>query len=251
MIPLIIVILLVTLILLAAVCDIRLRARAKPETAREPILYGPGCGFALILLVLLFLWGICIGPINSTHYAMESTAMQTTRTLALAMFQYANDNNAYPDGASSTEVFQKLMDGNYVSDPSVFYIPMWGKTPARAGAKLRPENVCFDVTSGIQMDSPDMLPIVFVTGFRMDYHKSGAATSLVRPFPCYHSRNSWFPWSYGPFGGLAVAYKKNNAWFRNGQAGPNGFGVVPNVIPADFDAHGKTYRQLTPEGVLK
>ena len=27
-------------------------------------------------------------------------------------------------------------------------------------------------------------------------------------------------------------------------------GSIPNFVPADFDAKGKTYRQLTPDGPL-
>jgi hypothetical protein len=202
-------------------------------------------------LIFIFLIGVGLGPIGGQRHPVESAAMQTTRTLALAMFQYANDNNGqYPDGTSSTEVFQKLIDGNYLSDPAILYIRMWGKTKAEAGAKLRPENVCYDVTSGVDMNSPDFLPVVFVTGFRINYQADGSAVSLVRPFPKHHNAGD-FPWSYQPFGGLAVAYKNNNAFFRNGQPGADGMGVVPHVVSADFNAHDKIYHQLTPEGPLK
>jgi hypothetical protein len=28
-------------------------------------------------------------------------------------------------------------------------------------------------------------------------------------------------------------------------------GTIPNIVPLDFKPDGKTYRQLTPDGVLK
>jgi hypothetical protein len=182
--------------------------------------------------------------------------MQTTRTLALAMFVYANDNNAYPDGKSSTEVFQKLLDGNYVSDPATFYVPMPGKTKGLIGSRLQPENVSYDVTSGIQINSPGTLPIVFLTGFRIDYRPGGTAVSLIRPFPNLRDdASNWLQSLTGgplePIPGLPFAYKNNYAYFRYGKIGADGMGVVSNVTPPDFNAHGQTYRQLMPEGVLK
>jgi hypothetical protein len=206
-----------------------------------------------VVVVLVIAWNIMFPPsLGALEVDRESAAMQTTRTLALAMFQYSRDNNAYPDGKSSTEVFQKLIDENYISDPSIFYIPMPGKTKCLPGSRLQPQNVAYDVTSGIRMNSSDDLPVVFLTGFRIDYRPGGNARSLVRPFPKFHDvRNAWFSWSYESFGGIPVAYMSNNAFFRTGEIGADGMGLVRNVIPPDFKANGQTYRQLTPEGVLK
>jgi len=189
--------------------------------------------------------------------------MQTTRTLALAMFQYANDNNGqYPDGASSTDIFQQLIDGNYLSDSSILFVPLPGKVKAQPGAKLKPENVAYDVTSGVDAHSPDDLPLVYLTGFRMDYHAGGNAISLVKPFPdTVTSFEVWF-FNHGEvdsaFDGLPIAYMSNNAFVRSFSTGghpaqytPDGYGIVPNVIGPEFDPHGRTYRQLTPDGVLK
>jgi hypothetical protein len=53
-----------------------------------------------------------------------------------------------------------------------------------------------------------------------------------------------------PVSGLALAYKSTVARFQEGQLGSDGFGLVPNVLPGDFDARGKAYRQLTPDGAL-
>jgi hypothetical protein len=111
-------------------------------------LFPYGCG--LFILLLLFL-GITLGPINPGYRnARASVLLQNTRTIGIAMFQYSNDHNSvYPDGESSTEVFQKLLDEKYISDPTIFYIPLPGKIKPIEGQPLKPENVCFDVTSGV------------------------------------------------------------------------------------------------------
>jgi hypothetical protein len=214
-----------------------------------------------LFVVLVIVWNTPSGDERPWPTWPE---MQTTRTLVLAMFQYANDNNAYPDGKSSTEVFQKLLDGNYISDPAIFYVPMPGKTKCLVGSRLQPQNVCFDVTSGIQMNSPDDLPVVFLTGFRIAYSPGGTTVSLVRPFPgIHHGSTSWWQSINGggpfePVLGLPVAYMSNNAYFRSAFVqGPglrytsDGYGIVPDVVASTFNAKGQTYRQLTPEGVLK
>jgi hypothetical protein len=77
-----------------------------------------------VCAVFAVLYGVFLlqktGGISKNRTA---AAMQTSRTIALAMFQYANDHDGkYPDGNSSTEVFQKLIDGNYVDDPALFYV---------------------------------------------------------------------------------------------------------------------------------
>jgi len=106
------------------------------------------------------------------------------------------------------------------------------------------------------------VPVVFLTGFRMSYAAGAPVVSLVKPFP-----STVFDWSIFfsncasssiTFDGLPVAYKNNDAYFRSSYAGgheaqytPDGYGIIPNVIAPDFNAHGQTYRQLTPNGVLK
>jgi hypothetical protein len=189
--------------------------------------------------------------------------MQQGRVIGQAMFSYATDNlqngNAYPDGNSSTEVFQKLLDGNYVADPAIFYVPLPGKVKAVAGQKLKSENVCWDVTSEVDSRSSDLVPLVFTTGYRMTYVPGGAAAPLVKPYPPFSTR-TWLGWWRGepypprnfgaPIPGIAIFYKGNNATFRIGNAATNPDGSIPNVVPPDFKPDGKIYRQLTPEGPL-
>jgi hypothetical protein len=110
---------------------------------------------AVVVCFGLFLIGILpfllIGPLpGGIQPNLGSGWLQNTRTIGIAMFQYSNDHNSvYPDGESSTEVFQKLLDEKYISDPTIFYIPLPGKIKPIEGQPLKPENVCFDVTSGV------------------------------------------------------------------------------------------------------
>jgi len=206
-------------------------------------------------LLILSACGVAFAPASGAPAKLDSTAMAATRTIAVAMSEYAEEHGGrYPEGASSTAVFQKLIDGKYVADPATFYLLMPGKTQPTS-PHLTPQNVCYDVTAGVDTNAPDNLPVVFVTGFRVEYRPEGRAISLVRPFPAYgYSAQTWMKYLTGgdlePVNGLALAYKSNEARFQQGQLGSDGFGLVPNVLPDDFDPHGKAYRQLTPDGPL-
>lgn len=184
-----------------------------------------GCGFIGVLA------GIALGPITKgIEKAKESASMQYARSISIAMFSYANDHNgAYPDGKTSTEVFQKLIDQKYITDPGVFYIlGMPGKTKATS-LQLTADNVCYDVTSGVTSNSPDGLPVVFSTGYTVTYAAGAAAT----PDPSARL----------PFPGMAVAYKSNSAHFWTADV-PGG--TVPGIMPASFDSGSTTYQQLKP-----
>jgi len=188
----------------------------------------------IAIFVFSCLAGIVVGPITAgIKQAHESMSMQACRTIGVAMFTYAAAHNgAYPDGATSTEVFQKLLDGKYITDPGLFYLAMPGKTKATSPT-LTSANVSYDVTSGVTADSPDAVPVVFCTGYTVVYIGGVSAS----PDP---AASTPFPGKLSP--GIAVAYKNNGAQFL--KAEPDG--TVPNFIPAGFDPGTKTYRQLRP-----
>jgi hypothetical protein len=159
--------------------------------------------------------------------------------LGLSLYTYANDHQGlYPDGTSSTKVFQQLLDQGYVTDPSIFYLPMDGKTKASFGQKkLKPENVCWDVTGGVSANDEGRLPLIYLTGFRMTFAPGGGFEPR-EPFPPYDylRKND----------GLAVSFlNQSAAWLVGGAPS------MLRILPPDFNAHGKTYRQLTPDGVLR
>ena len=227
----------------------------------EPSKSSPWLFGILVVAILFILFVVPLGPMSGggIRKARQSAGMQTAHAIGLALYSYASDNDQkYPDGASSTEVFQKLMDGGYVTDPEVFYIPMPGKTKPVAGAKLKPENISWDVTAPVELSAASKnLPVLFMTGYHIDYHPGGAATPIIKPFPRYwldDSAQSWFTamlgdsYRYRPSQGLAVFYDNNSAAFHPVDAG--GY-VISNFVPLDFTPDGKTYRQLTPDGVLR
>jgi len=195
----------------------------------------PGCWLAAMICGgLAFIGFICLaviaqGPIqNGIKKANEMVSMQKARMIGLAMSEYASDHDgAYPDGRTSTEVFQKLLDGKYITDPQVFYFTMPGKFPALSG-QLSAVNVCYDVTSGITKDSSSAVPVVFSEG----YHVTYASGATAEPDPD----------TKAPLPGMAVAYKNNAARFLD--ARPDG--TVPDWISFAFISDKKTYGQLKP-----
>ena len=165
--------------------------------------------------------------------------MQYAHAIGLAMFSYANDNNGkYPTGHSSTEVFQKLIDGGYISDPSILYLSdsqFAGKSPATSN-RLKPENVCWDVTVPVDSVQSDVaLPLVFSTGYKIEYVPNGRAVPLPNKVSDF----------------FAVFYVNNSATISPTNASSDASGVGPNVISATFDAKGVQYVQLTPDGPLQ
>ena len=184
--------------------------------------------------------------------------MQTARSINLLLFSYANDNNQqYPDGKSSTEVFQKLLDGGYATDPAIFYVPLPGKVKPVEGQKLKPENVCWDVTCSVDASDSDYLPLVFLTGYKVTYAPGAAAARLANPYPeVGQTSRTWSQWwndephDIGK-NGIAVGYKSNSAMFmRIIKNSDNDTGSIPNFISPDFKPKGKVYSQLTPDGPL-
>jgi hypothetical protein len=186
--------------------------------------------------------------------------MQEGRQIGQVMFTYAtNHNGVYPDGNSSTEVFQKLIDENYVSDPGIFFVPLPGKVKLVTGQKLKPENVCWDVTSGVDSNAPDGLPLIFMTGYKVTYAPGGSAVPIIKPYPQFGGPRTWAQWWNGdrvqpppvPMSpGIVAFYMGNNVRFMKFNTTANSDGSIPNFISPDFKPDGKTYRQLTPTGPL-
>jgi len=216
-------------------------------------------------LLFLLIFVLALGPIyNGIRQARHNILMQNGRAIGQMFFSYATDNtakgNAYPDGKSSTDVFQMLLDSGYANDPTVFYIPMPGKIAPVKGQKLKPENVSWDITVPVDSNSSDLLPLLFFTGYKVSYVPGGAAVPLIKPLPQYgyniHLRtwSEWLfgiqPFDYSPSGGIVVIFKGNNVSFVPRNAVLTTDGTIQNFISPDFKPDGKTYRQLTPDGPL-
>jgi prepilin-type N-terminal cleavage/methylation domain-containing protein len=175
-------------------------------------------GFTLVELlvvigIIAILAGVAFGPITGgLKKAHESAAVQTVRTLALAEFEYANDNNGiYPDGNDAGVIANSLTTGNYVTDPTIYLVPgdnSAGLTKFVPPGTVGQKNVSYDFSgtatnTGVSSNSPDQLPLVWTPD-------PGAT------LPTAANTGKTFVPSTGIFGkdGIAVCYKSNSAFFR-------------------------------------
>jgi hypothetical protein len=210
--------------------------------------------FQLIIILASILFSTwCRADTNAPPVKLSDTTLHKCQTIALAMFQYAHDHAGnYPDGSSSTEVFQKLADENYLTVPDFYYVPLPGKKHQQPAERLKPENVSFDVTAGANLNDSVELPLVFLTGYKVTYQPGGKAVSLTAPCPPFQivTLRGLEP-NYGTGAVQIVAYADLSMTTKMLESGADGHDYVRNFIGKDFDAHGQVYRQLTPDGVLK
>jgi hypothetical protein len=215
------------------------QGRGKPQGSYN--LYAES---AVVLLVVIVIGVLFLVPISPAPHSHSSPCLQESHILGDALYAYANDHRGnYPEGTSSTEIFQQLLDQGYITDASILYVAMDGKTEAAVGQKeLKPENVSWDVTGGVNANDSGHLPLLFLTGFRVTYAPNGGIEPIIKPYPPYRD--------FGSGSGLAVFFKDNStAWVMPTDSGL-GYSMA-HLLPSNFDAHGKTCRQLTPDGALK
>src|ERR1039458_9003162 len=157
-------------------------------------------GFTLVELlvvigIIAILAGVALGPITrGIKQAQESASIQTCRQIGLMEFSYSNDNSqTYPFGAASAggseTVENLLLNGNYASDPSVFYIK---STPssvapiaATGGVFTETAGMCsYDFmttsgTSGLTSTTADATPLCELTGATHTTAATGGATEIT------------------------------------------------------------------------
>ena len=231
---------------------------STPGPAAEPSKIAPAKrrGYlkwlALVLLGIPLCLGIALNPFHRGHFVCDKE-VSNGAAIASALNQYLGQNGKYPEGNSSTEIFQKLLDGNFVSDPSLFYLPFPGKLRAVPGQPLKPENVSWDVTCWPDPDDFNYVPIIFITGCKVNYVPGGSAVPLASSLPGYHDEQLTLfqTWNHDAMlsteGDLDLIYKGGAS--EGLKIGADG-SFSPFISP-DFNAHGKTYRQLTPDGPLR
>jgi hypothetical protein len=202
----------------------------------------------VVIFIIIVVTGVALGPTtppSGYSPAVWKASEQNARIIGLSLFQYSQDNNGhYPEGKTSTEVFQHLIDEKYVTNPTVFFTSFVPGKVRPQGDHLKAENVCWDVTDGIDPSAPNGLPVVFSTGYKFDY-KAGASAFPVGPVRPLRLPKNMYEWVNGvwvPIPFIAVCYKNDSAvWIK-----ANKDRSIPNFIPIDFDPKGKIYRQLTP-----
>jgi len=225
----------------------------KPKKSKGCFFCLPQVLISLVVVSVLFYVFFLRGAIEESK---QSRATQNARALGLMLWAYANDNNGkYPEGKNSTEIFQKLLDSGYLTnsdegagngkvDFGMLYYPMPGKVKADPDTKiLKPENVCWDVTCCVDSQSPDRLPTIFLTGYKVSYQAGSSAVPLPHP------HRTWLDWWHGkeyPTTFIVVHFMSNSSVLLKASSD----GIIHNFIPADFDPKGKTYHQLTPDGEL-
>jgi prepilin-type N-terminal cleavage/methylation domain-containing protein len=145
-------------------------------------------GFTLVELlvvigIIALLAGVALGPITGAmKTAKDNAAMQTTHSLYLADFQYSVDNTSqgqFADGTDGGAIAQELLNGGYITDPSIFYLAGGAATKfvgANAANSITLKNVSWDfygVTGagsgastfvGVGTNDPDQLPLIWTTG---------------------------------------------------------------------------------------
>jgi hypothetical protein len=208
-------------------------------------------------LAVLFLLAAVLGPgPNGYGKAIRDLTCRKVDEIATAMYRYSLDHGGkYPSGNSSTTVFQKLLDGGYVSDPETFYdryiSPEVKKTAT--SKTLAPENVSFDVTVPVTAGSPKGLPLVFVSGFKVTYEPGASATAPFHSLgqisgmaAAYNDDVHPSNFITGLLGRPSVTYQKIDFY----KSSTDVLRRVPNFIPATFHPDGNVYVQLTPDGPL-
>jgi len=216
-------------------------------------------GFTLVELlvvigIIAILAGVALGPITrGIKQAQESASMQTCRQIGLMEFAYSNDNNqTYPYAAAaaggSETIENLLLNGNYATDPTVFYIK---STPgsavpiaAASGVFTETTGMCsydFMVNStgstGLSSTAADGTPLCELTGATYTMATTGPITATVTNTKTAFGND-----------GIAVTYKSNNAVFLKCQASTatTATSIQPIVNSSYTDPNGGAYKLTTP-----
>jgi prepilin-type N-terminal cleavage/methylation domain-containing protein len=136
-------------------------------------------GFTLVELlvvigIIAILAGVALGPITAgIKKGQQSAGVQNARSLALADFQYSNDNSqTYATGADAGAIATLLLNGNYISDPGIFVLSgsQQTKYAGLPTGTVNKTNVSWDfgvqaatTSGGLNANSPDEAPLLCST----------------------------------------------------------------------------------------
>ncbi len=136
---------------------------------------GPFGAFIIVIITFGILISMAV-PFtgNGIHKQIEGGSAAAAHNLAIAAFSYSNDNNQiYPSGSTSTEIFQTLYDGKYLIQPGNVLLKLREQSlpPGKVlysgnlPIHLKSENVSWDFVtqgnSGVTGWDPTDLPLVF------------------------------------------------------------------------------------------
>ncbi len=158
--------------------------------------------------------------------------------LRIGLEMYADKHHGlFPNGNSSTEVFQKLIDDEDLASRCVFF-DLNGKSLPTTN-KISPNNVCFDFTEGTDPKSPSWVPVLIPTGYLINY-KTGQAIKLKTN--SIVQNKIWI--SY------ATKYQNFPTIIYYFHFFPYHWDHVNIMLDKPSDADTSQYRQLTPDGSL-
>jgi prepilin-type N-terminal cleavage/methylation domain-containing protein len=206
-------------------------------------------GFTLVELlvvigIIAILAGVALGPITrGITQAKESGVMQVTRQIGLAEFAYSNDNNQtypYGDGSTDESIADLLLNGNYVTDPNIFYVTGTPGQPNKPSGLSSPFSmltgtVSFDFmvssSSGLTSGAADGTPLVEGIGGKITMKATGPIDNVLNTATT----------SFGT-DGITVTYKSNSAKFAKASAG-----TITAFVDSSFnDPSGASYKLLAP-----
>lgn len=179
------------------------------------------------LVVVLYLLGEFIRA-PTTHIEWgQAKSIGNTLYLSTRM----DEDFGYADSASSTEVFQRLMDAGYLRDPTDLYIEgMLGKVPYPGTGPLKPEHVCWDVLVPIEESDSGQMPKVVSTGWKLIFEPN--ASAKIRDSKLVN---------YSVHGVGLVVYRKDRTVTVLSQEEA----LTQPVMPKDLEP-SRNYRQLQP-----
>jgi prepilin-type N-terminal cleavage/methylation domain-containing protein len=211
----------------------------------------------VVIAIIALLAGVALPAVTGAiKKAQENAALQTGHGLALALFQYATDNNGtYPgttaaNGAnaavtvtSSTLGFEQLVP-NYINNTDTLYLSGNSRqkyTGTSPSTGLTATNVGWDYTVGpsdvgLTSSDPDQLPLVVTTGSAITYGtvgQAGPATAIVAAANI----------GTAPFGtsGVAVGFKDMSSGFFNAKTAGTAFNISSSSLTPT-----QAYLQLQP-----
>ena len=207
-------------------------------------------GFTLVELlvvigIIAILAGVALGPItHAIKQAQENGALQVTRQIGLTEFSYSNDyQQTYPYGTSSELIADTLLNGGYLTDPSIFYqagTPGAAKGSGQAPYTLGATNVNFDFTTtktaGLSSAAADQTPLVELTGATYTLNPSGETDGTIST-------------TLTAFGtdGIAIDYKSNSVKFLKGIIASPTSANLTNITDSSYnDPNAGTYKLQVP-----